>query len=440
MQLASSGGRRLRHAALVAGQHALDSGRIVTRKELSAAYRLAQEALGLRPTLRLVLSELVANWGEQPWERLLVWPSNEHLILRTGLSERALRVAFRALTDLGLIVPKDSPNGKRYAVRDAAGTTVDAFGFDLTPLYAQRESWAGRVAELKAERQRIKRAFDEITIARRATEEAIDALHETYPQMWRPEMEQEYDALLARTPRRGTAMPPVGLLDAWSTLRCTVERSFFHAGNGGTTCRHNKDNNDSSSETCYSGFRKNEGGEAVPDGGSSASAGSSGSQDEPPEHEVQEHEVRETMTAAGRTEPGGRVRPSPGAAAQAEPVGGLAADLVPAAIREACPATMTYGRPARTPAEVVALGAFLRPMLGANETVWTEAVASIGPLRAAVAVIYVTQLYEDDLNRGGDSRIRNPGGYLRAFVRMVASGKIDLAADLLAMRRRRMGT
>lgn len=87
----------------------------------------------------------------------------------------------------------------------------------------------------------------------------------------------------------------------------------------------------------------------------------------------------------------------------------------------------------------MALGKLLRSALGANEGVWTEAEILVGPLRAAVAVIYVTQIFEDDLNRnGGESRIRNPGGYLRAFVRMVAAGKIDLAADLLAMRRRRM--
>jgi replication initiation protein RepC len=54
-------------------------------------------------------------------------------------------------------------------------------------------------------------------------------------------------------------------------------------------------------------------------------------------------------------------------------------------------------------------------------------------------VIYVLQLYEDDAAKnGGESRIKNPGGYFRALTRMVKSGKIDLAVELLAMRRRRM--
>ena len=73
MQLASSGGRRLKHAALAARKLALEDGRTVTRKELSAAARDAGKALDLRPAQRAVLSELVACWGEQEWERLLVW-------------------------------------------------------------------------------------------------------------------------------------------------------------------------------------------------------------------------------------------------------------------------------------------------------------------------------------------------------------------------------
>jgi hypothetical protein len=61
MQLASTGGRRLRHAALAGRKLALESGRTVTRKELSGAARDAGKALDLRPAQRVVLSELVAG-------------------------------------------------------------------------------------------------------------------------------------------------------------------------------------------------------------------------------------------------------------------------------------------------------------------------------------------------------------------------------------------
>jgi replication initiation protein RepC len=108
-------------------------------------------------------------------------------------------------------------------------------------------------------------------------------------------------------------------------------------------------------------------------------------------------------------------------------------------ILEACPTINDYGQPIRDVSDIVAAGRYLRASLGAHESAWKEAVEEIGALKAAISVIYVLQLYEDDLaSNGGEGRIRNPGGYFRAFVRMVAARKINLEVDLLAMRRRRM--
>jgi replication initiation protein RepC len=52
-------------------------------------------------------------------------------------------------------------------------------------------------------------------------------------------------------------------------------------------------------------------------------------------------------------------------------------------------------------------------------------------------VTYVLQLYADDVERGRN-QIRNPGGYYRTFVRLIKAGKIDLWAEIQAMRHRRM--
>ncbi|MBD2750395.1 replication protein C [Microvirga sp. BT688] len=383
MQLASSGGRRLRHAALAARELALETGRTVTRKELSAAARDAAKALELRNGPRSVLSELVACWGEQEWERLLVWPSNDYLMSRTGLSERSVRYAFRVLIDQQLIVPKESPNGKRFAVRDLGGEVVDAFGFDLTPVYARRGEWAERLVEQKQLREARKRAFDEITVARRAAEEALSALTEHYPDLDRSDLEDRLKALKARTPLRSTKVMPLDALDEWKDLRTLCEKAFFDAGNGGKDCLHTNNNNGSPSEPCNKGFPKKA--EAVR------------STEQTPEH------------------------------------------LSPELILEACPTLSDYGQPVRDLADIVSAGRYLRASLGAHESAWAEAVEEVGPVRAAIAVIYVLQLYEDDAARnGGESRIKNPGGYFRALTRMVKSGKIDLAVELLAMRRRRM--
>ena len=383
MQLASSGGRRLRHAALAARELALEVGRTVTRKELSAAARDAAKAVELRNGPRSVLSELVACWGEQEWERLLVWPSNDYLMNRTGLTERAIRRILRQLVDLQLLAPKDSPNGKRYAVKDLTGQVVDAFGFDLTPVYARRGDWAVKLMEQKQLREVQKRAFDEVTICRRAAEEALSALAEHFPDVDRSEIETRLKALQARTPTRSRLTLPADLLDAWQLLRTEVEEVFYEAGKAGLGVLHINNNNGSPSESCNKGFPKKA--EAVL----------------PNEQPAQY--------------------------------------LSPEMILEACPTLSDYGQPVRDLADIVSAGRYLRASLGAHESAWAEAVEDIGTVRAAIAVIYVLQLYEDDAAKnGGESRIKNPGGYFRALTRMVKSGKIDLAVELLAMRRRRM--
>jgi replication initiation protein RepC len=383
MQLASSGGRRLRHAALVARELALETGRTVTRKELSAAARDAAKALELRNGPRSVLSELVACWGEQEWERLLVWPSNDYLVSRTGLSERGIRKAFRVLIDQKLIVPKESPNGKRYAVKDLAGDIVDAFGFDLTPIYARRGEWTERLIEQKQAREARKRTFDDITIARRAAQEALSSLAQEYPDLDRSDLEARLQGLRARTPLRSTKAMPIDILDEWKALRSACEEAYYRAGNAGTQCRHFNNNNGSPSEPCNKGFPK------------------------------KAEAVRSTEQTSEH--------------------------LSPELILEACPTLSDYGQPARGLADIVSAGRYLRASLGAHESAWAEAVEDIGTVRAAIAVIYVLQLYEDDVAKnGGESRIKNPGGYFRALTRMVKSGKIDLAVELLAMRRRRM--
>jgi replication initiation protein RepC len=383
MQLASSGGRRLRHAALVARELALESGRTVTRKELSAASRDAAKALELRNGPRSVLSELVACWGEQEWERLLVWPSNDYLVSRTGMSERGIRKAFRVLIDQQLIIPKESPNGKRYAVKDLAGEIVDAFGFDLTPVYARRGEWAERLIEQKQAREARKRTFDEITIARRAAQEALGSLTQEYPDLDRSDLEDRLQGLLARTPLRSTKAMPIDIMDEWKALRTACEEAYYKAGYAGTQYRHNNNNNGSPSESCNKGFPKKA--EAV-------------------------RSIEQTSE-----------------------------HLSPELILEACPTLGDYGQPVRDLADIVSAGRYLRAALGAHESAWAEAVEDIGTVRAAIAVIYVLQLYEDDVAKnGGESRIKNPGGYFRALTRMVKAGKIDLAVELLAMRRRRM--
>jgi hypothetical protein len=88
---------------------------------------------------------------------------------------------LRDLVALEVVTPKDSANGKRYAVRGRDGAIVDAFGFDLTPLQARRGDWAQAIQARAEARERRRRAFDLLTIHRRAVGEALTALASRYP-------------------------------------------------------------------------------------------------------------------------------------------------------------------------------------------------------------------------------------------------------------------
>lgn len=53
---------------------------------------------------------------------LIVWPSNEQLMARAnGMPATTLRRHLAVLVDCGLIIRRDSPNGKRFARKGRGG-------------------------------------------------------------------------------------------------------------------------------------------------------------------------------------------------------------------------------------------------------------------------------------------------------------------------------
>ena len=91
---------------------------------------------------------------------------------------------------------------------------------------------------------------------RRATEEALSALAEHFPDIERSELEARLKTLQARTPTRSQVTLPADLLEAWQLLRTDTEENFYEAGNAGLRVRHLETNNGSPSETCNKGFPK----------------------------------------------------------------------------------------------------------------------------------------------------------------------------------------
>jgi replication initiation protein RepC len=84
----------------------------------------------------------------------------------------------RGLIDAALITMKDSPNGKRYGVRDHQGRIVEAYGFDLSSIATRHEEFVRLAAEAKAERALIGRLRRRPTIARKAITQSLETVAE----------------------------------------------------------------------------------------------------------------------------------------------------------------------------------------------------------------------------------------------------------------------
>jgi replication initiation protein RepC len=58
---------------------------------------------------------------------------------------------------------KDSPNGKRYGVRDRAGRIMEAYGFDLSPIATRHAEFMRLADEARAERAEMGRLRRRVT-------------------------------------------------------------------------------------------------------------------------------------------------------------------------------------------------------------------------------------------------------------------------------------
>lgn len=95
----------------------------------------------------------------------IVFPSNTTLADRVhGMPESTLRRHIAALVAAGLLLRHDSPNGKRYARRDASGQIARAFGFDLRPLLVRRAEIAAAATQARAEAETIRCLREEIAL------------------------------------------------------------------------------------------------------------------------------------------------------------------------------------------------------------------------------------------------------------------------------------
>ena len=118
----------------------------VERNALYVVLDGAKVALGLGAPALETLKHLISYTRPEDWKdgrTPLAWPSNYTLSELAGVTESGIKARLRQLRNLGLVMPRDSAQGRRTGRRDAAGVISKAFGLDLSPLRT-------RFAELRA--------------------------------------------------------------------------------------------------------------------------------------------------------------------------------------------------------------------------------------------------------------------------------------------------
>jgi replication initiation protein RepC len=149
--------------------------------QLLAAFKAASPRLGVAPRLVHAVDWLFRFTQPQDWEkgcRPIVWPSASMQQDALGLSPTQIKQINRCLSEFGLLTMKDSPNGKRYGMRDPKGRIVEAYGFDLSPIAGRYAEFVQLAEEGRAERQLMGRLRRRATIARKGIVQILETVAE----------------------------------------------------------------------------------------------------------------------------------------------------------------------------------------------------------------------------------------------------------------------
>ena len=151
----------------------------LSRGQILAAFKRAAPYLGIAPRLRDAIDTLMAYSQPQDWEadsRPIVWPSNSALQEQLGLCRRQVQYLIRALVDERLVVPVDSPTGRRWGRRHPlTGKIVEAYGFDLSPLAVRHTEFMTAAEHARDDREARARLRRRLTIARKAIRQISEA-------------------------------------------------------------------------------------------------------------------------------------------------------------------------------------------------------------------------------------------------------------------------
>lgn len=390
-QVTTPFGRRQVTLALVRRQIAtsrIEEGKSANKWKVFRDASEAREVLGLQDRSLAVLDALLSFYPENELRQdaqLIVFPSNIQLSIRAhGIAGATLRRHLALLVEAGLIIRKDSANGKRYARKDNDGSIEHAFGFDISPLLMRAEELACLAQQVADDRIAFRRAKENLTICRRDIRKLITAAVEEGAAGDWDEIEERYIALVREIPRS----PSLAELGDLGVRMSSLREDIVKLLNSG----------DFSSKMNTS------------------------------DAQIERHIQNSNTNPPNELEPSSRneleAKPSENGRAVHVPIKAFPIGLV----LRACPEISNYGPGGeiRNWRELMTAAVVVRSMLGVSPSAYQEACEVMGPENAAVTIACI-------LERGG--HINSAGGYLRDLTSKAKRGEFSLGPVLMALLR-----
>lgn len=354
----------------------------------------ARHQLGLKDRALAVLNALLSFYPDTELSKqgLVVFPSNNQLSARAnGIAGATLRRALAALVEAGLIERQDSPNGKRYARRDGAGEITRAYGFALTPLLIRAAEISSLAAHAAEEARELRKAREELSIARRDVRKMIAAASELENDPKWLEMADAYEAILAGLPRNPDHAETLSALAAMGNLRALVLKAL--------------NLNDKPLEMSVN--------------------------DAPNERHIEDLVTDNHIEQKNYCVKLNEELTPPEQAIQAARSPHLPLDMV----LKACPQIIEYAssQTIRSWRELQHASSLASSMLGITKMAWIEACDVMGIENASTSVAHILERHE---------QIKSPGGYLRNLTERTRTGQYNptqVIMSLLVTRSRKHG-
>ncbi|MGB7433504.1 MAG: plasmid replication protein RepC [Ahrensia sp.] len=367
--------------------------------QLLRALTVAKQRIGVSDRAIAVLEALCSFQKGAELDgtvELIVFPSNAELCNRLrGMAQSTLRRHLAALVDAGLILRRDSANGKRYCRRDpSTGEIHMAFGFDLSPFVLAAPEIYDLADEVTKERFAREKTRTSITIHLRDCRKIIDsAITEALDGPWQ-DHSAALDALSGRVSRHGPTDALQLRLEALAALRVIVERDYLN----GLDLRDNT---------------QKKSGNAAKSGRHIHNSNTESISVNSPEKEKKDLAPHRTETGAvDGDEP---VEPLKNAGDEFL----TEAELPPLSmVLAAVPDLSDYARDGISSwSDFDRTVALIRTMLGVSPSAWAYAQQTMGPRCAAIMLACILARADE---------IKSPGGYVRALADRAAKGKFSI--------------